>query len=232
MTPPDETVAARLSALYDRASGKTQAALARYCGVSTSAVNQWTKVGKISDANLRKAAEFFGVSVLWLQSGEGEKSPQIRTYGHDDEVPPGFVAIPEYRLEFSAGPGSEPTWELIHDSEDCWYRESFFQKRHLLPSRCKRARVCGNSMEPEIQDGDTILFECFEESRPGSVHISDGGIYVLSIDGEYRVKYISKIKNGLLVSSENPAYRPEEYVGEECDRLRILGRVVEINRSL
>ena len=60
----------------------------------------------------------------------------------------------------------------------------------------------------------------------------DGGIYVLTIDGEYRIKYLSKIKNGLLVSSENSAYRPEEYVGDECDRLKILGRVLEVNRSL
>ncbi|WP_419599429.1 S24 family peptidase, partial [Sutterella wadsworthensis] len=64
------------------------------------------------------------------------------------------------------------------------------------------------------------------------VHISDGGIYVLTIDGEYRIKYLSKFKNGLLVSSENSAYRPEEYVGDECDRLKILGRVLEVNRSL
>lgn len=232
MAPVDSTLSARLASLFDKSTGKTQAALARYCGVSTSAVNQWTKSGKIFDSNLRKVAEFFGVSQRWLQTGEGEKTAQVLSYGVGDKIPDGFVAIPEYRLEFSAGSGSEPTWELRHDSEDCWYRESFFQKRHLLPSQCKRAKVCGNSMEPELQNGDTILFESFTETRPGCVHISDGGIYVLTIDGEYRIKYLSKIKNGLLVSSENSAYRPEEYVGDECDRLKILGRVLEVNRSL
>ena len=122
MAPVDSTLSARLASLFDKSTGKTQAALARYCGVSTSAVNQWTKSGKIFDSNLRKVAEFFGVSQRWLQTGEGEKTAQVLSYGVGDKIPDGFVAIPEYRLEFSAGSGSEPTWELIHDSEDCWYR--------------------------------------------------------------------------------------------------------------
>lgn len=232
METRESTLTARLASLLNKEAGKTQAALARHCGVSTSAVNQWIKSGKIREGNLRQAAEFFGVSQKWLQTGEGERLSHIRSYSPEDAVPEGVVAIPEYKLEFSAGLGSEPTWELVHDSEDVWYRESFFQKRHVLPSHCKRARVCGNSMEPQLEDGDTILFEEFPDSRPGCVHIADGAIYVMSIDGEYRVKYLSKIKNGLLVTSENPAYRPEEYVGDECDRLRIFGRVLEVSRSL
>lgn len=58
MAPVDSTLSARLASLFDKSTGKTQAALARYCGVSTSAVNQWTKSGKIFDSNLRKVAEF------------------------------------------------------------------------------------------------------------------------------------------------------------------------------
>ena len=73
MAPVDSTLSARLASLFDKSTGKTQAALARYCGVSTSAVNQWTKSGKIFDSNLRKVAEFFGVSQRWLQTGEGRR---------------------------------------------------------------------------------------------------------------------------------------------------------------
>lgn len=231
MNTPPSTLAERMSSLLDKETGKTQAALARHCGVSTSAVNQWIKTGKIREGNLRQAAEFFGVTQKWLETGAGEMRAQVRAYAPDDTLPEGVVAIPEYKLEFSAGPGNEPTWELVHDSEDVWYRESFFQRRHVLPENCKRARVSGTSMEPQLENGDTILFEAFKETRPGAVHISDGGIYVMTIDGEYRIKYLSKIKNGILVTSENPAYRPEEYVGEECDRLRILGRVLEVSRT-
>ena len=150
MAPVDSTLSARLASLFDKSTGKTQAALARYCGVSTSAVNQWTKSGKIFDSNLRKVAEFFGVSQRWLQTGEGEKTAQVLSYGVGDKIPDGFVAIPEYRLEFSAGSGSEPTWELIHDSEDCWYRESFFQKRHLLPSQFKMETPSSLKASPRL----------------------------------------------------------------------------------
>ena len=66
----DAGIRSRLVQLLDRGQGKTQAALARHCGVSTAAVAQWVKNGGISLENLIKVAEFFEVSAEWLQSGE------------------------------------------------------------------------------------------------------------------------------------------------------------------
>ena len=232
MAPVDSTLSARLASLFDKSTGKTQAALARYCGVSTSAANQWTKSGRSLTAICVKSQSFLASLNVGFKPVRERRLHKFCHTALAIKFLTDSSQFPNTDLNFQRGSGSEPTWELIHDSEDCWYRESFFQKRNLLPSQCKRAKVCGNSMEPELQNGDTILFESFTETRPGCAHISDGGIYVLTIDGEYRIKYLSKIKNGLLVSSENSAYRPEEYVSDECDRLKILGRVLEVNRSL
>lgn len=35
-----------------------------------------------------------------------------------------------------------------------------------------------------------------------------------------------------MVISDNPKYAPETYTGEECNRIFVYGRVLEINRSL
>lgn len=46
------------------------------------------------------------------------------------------------------------------------------------------------------------------------------------------LKRLRKIKDGLLVSSDNPAYPPERYVKEECDRIQIFGRALHASREL
>lgn len=68
--------------------------------------------------------------------------------------------------------------------------------------------------------------------RFGSVRIDDVCIYVLCIEGTCKIKRLSRIKNGLMVISDNPKYAPETYTGEECNRIFVYGRVLEINRSL
>lgn len=86
-------------------------------------------------------------------------------------------------------------------------------------------------MEPTICDGDTFLFyeEC--DSRPGCVIIADGQIYAISVEGQLKVKRLSKTKDGIVVRSDNPDYHPEVYSGNDLSKLRIYGKIVEINRA-
>lgn len=227
-----KTFPERLRHAIEISEGKTQAQLARFCGISSAAVAGWLKTGKISDANMSKAAEFLGVSPIWLSTGEGDIHAKIKTFAPGATIPEGYVSIPEFRLRFTCGPdGYEPEWEEVEDASETWYRESFFTSRGVKPERCRRCKARGGSMEPVINDGDTFLFEEFPEKRAGSVTILDGRLYAISIDGDLRLKYVSKIKNGLLIESANPRFRPEEYVGEECDRIMILGRVLEVTHT-
>jgi phage repressor protein C with HTH and peptisase S24 domain len=61
--------------------------------------------------------------------------------------------------------------------------------------------------------------------------VVDGNIYVLSIDGLFKVKRLRRIKDGLLIVSDNPEYPPESYTGEECDRVKVFGRVLHVSRT-
>lgn len=232
------TLADRLKVALER-SGKTQRALALYCGVTTASTSYWfngkTKV--LTAENAMKAAMFLGVSVEWLTTGKGDMldTSNIKVFTDEDTPPDDVVVIHEYRLVFGAhSDGIEPTpeWEIVEGGDDYWYRLSFFQQRHLNPDHCKRAKVTGDSMEPFIFGGDTVLFNEVSDPRPACVTICDGKIYVLSVDGKLKIKRLASIKDGISVRSDNPDYKPEDYTGDELARLRIYGRVIEVSRSL
>lgn len=222
-------IAERLVASLDRSKGKTQAALARYCGVSTAAVAQWVKSGFITEKNLERAASFLNVDPYWVKTGEN-----VRSIHPDDEpIPDGYSAIPAYALTVGANNDYEaqPTWEEIHSTKPVILPDELFQKYQVLPSQCKQVIVSGNSMEPFLFDGDSVVFHEFPDPRPGSTPIVDGKIYVIGIYGAWRIKRLSRIRKGFMVMSDNPAYQPEAYTGDDCDQLRVYGRVIYVSRD-
>ncbi len=211
----------------------TQVQLAKDLGVTRQSIARWLSGMPIDDKNVKKLAEYFGVSEQTIRYGE--KSSNVLAYDEEDAPPDDVVIIREYKLTFGAHSGGvvpEPEWVVDEEGEDFWYKRSFFQRRHLNPDRCKRATVHGDSMEPSICEGDKILFVEEIDPRPGCVIISDGRIYTISVDGLMKVKRLSKSKDGIVVRSDNQLYPAEVYSGEDIDRMRIYGKVIEISRTL
>ena len=60
----------------------------------------------------------------------------------------------------------------------------------------------------------------------------DGRIYAISIGNDMKIKRLSKTKNGVIVRSDNPDYPDETYTGEECDSIRVYGRVAQLIRDV
>ena len=212
--------------------GLTQVQLAEALGVSRQSVSRWLKGYPIDDKNLRKLASYFGISEQELRFG---RAAPVSVYDEGDTPPDDVVVIHEYRLTFGAaseGQEPEPEWEIVEGGDDYWYKRSFFQKRHINPEKCKRAKVTGDSMEPFIYSGDTVLFSEVCDPRPTCVIVQDGKVYVISVDGKLKIKRLASIKDGIAVRSDNPSYKTEEFTGDELSRLRIYGRVVEISRSV
>jgi len=58
-----------------------QSELARQCGITGPSVSDWARgeSESLEGKNLLIAAEFFGVSPMWLQTGRGRKSPDARS---------------------------------------------------------------------------------------------------------------------------------------------------------
>ena len=136
-----------------------------------------------------------------------------------------FVQIPEYEISFSAGHGNVFSYEVVEDSEPKSYSLSFFQRRRINPAKCKRFKVYGDSMEPVLRDGDSVLVVEYTPGEP----IRDGSVYIVRYDRELRIKRLSKeIDGSIILRSDNPEYRPVHIPTEEVgERFQILGRAIE-----
>lgn len=82
-------------------------------------------------------------------------------------------------------------------------------------------RVQGDSMSPLILDGDLVLIRC-----QSSV---DSGTYAVVIidDDDGVVKKVRYGKDWIELISENPYYPPRRFEGEDVQRVRVFGRVME-----
>lgn len=84
--------------------------------------------------------------------------------------------------------------------------------------------VDGDSMSPEIDDGDYVLVHSQET-------IENGQIAVVVVDGEGFIKKIELEDDHITLISINHSYLPRTFVGYEMNRVRIIGHVVEMKRK-
>jgi phage repressor protein C with HTH and peptisase S24 domain len=84
--------------------------------------------------------------------------------------------------------------------------------------------IYGNSMEPELKDGDTVFIDASEKD------ILAGAIYAVGIDDTIMVKKIERHPGKLVFMSDHKDYEPV-YLGQnEMNSVRIIGKVVWISR--
>lgn len=141
-------------------------------------------------------------------------------------APSGFILVPHYEVQASAGNGSLIHSEQIVDylafRED-WVRNTLgvAQKDLALIS------VKGDSMEPSLSNEDLILVDMRRN------HVEDNAIYVLQLNGTLLVKRIQrKINGSLQVMSDNPRYDTETVKADHAAELHVLGRVVWSGRRM
>lgn len=214
--------------------GKSVTQMCRDTGLARQNFFHWKKGRAPNPESVKLIAEYLGLPQEELR--DILENGLIRVYYPKDEQtpPPGYVVIPEYELQLSAGNrDQEPEWVEVHASKPVVYDEDFFIEHGVKPSTCKRAKVLGDSMEPFLYAGDRVTWTEFPDPHVSLVRIVDGDIYVISIDGAMKVKRLSTCKDGVVVVSDNAdKYPPETYVGDELERLRIYGKVLEIKRAL
>ena len=86
----------------------------------------------------------------------------------------------------------------------------------------------GDSMiNARIFDGDTLFIRRQEI-------VDNGEIAVVLIEDEATVKrvYYDRENNMLTLVPENPMYRPMRYMGDQLDRIRILGKVIAVQYAV
>lgn len=199
----------------------TQAQLAKRADVSQQLITKLETGGARETGKLVQIASALGVTAEELQVGEPRPHDFVTVRAPVD--PNGATAEVEVkflpRKRASAGPGAENS-DPAEQALGLRFRAESLRRKGIDHRFATVIYADGDSMEPLIGDGDTILFDT---SRTA---VTDGGIYVIEVDHEAMVKRLQRRPGGrLLVQSENPAYPPYEIEAGQHG-FRVLGQVM------
>ncbi len=89
-------------------------------------------------------------------------------------------------------------------------------------------RVQGDSMEPDLRNGDIVIVEKQE-------FVENGDVAVVRVNGEdVTLKRVKLTNKGLMLIPSNPAYDPVFFDSDQVATLpvTIIGKVIEIRRRL
>lgn len=144
-------------------------------------------------------------------------SASVGAYDKLDEIGLGsYVSVKVYDVEASAGHGNF-VW-VENETDPILFRLRFFNARGKKPENARAIYVRGRSMEPLLEDGDTVLIDISD------TRVIEGEIYAVMLWGELYIKHIDRIRDGFVLRSANPEFGPREVVGEDLEGFRVLGR--------
>jgi phage repressor protein C with HTH and peptisase S24 domain len=206
-------VEAEFNELYrriERATGiGTQSGLAEAVGVHRSAVSRAKRRGVMPEAWLRILARKYGLDRCWIEKGE--------------DIHEELHRVPKVRARLDAGGGS---FEVDSDVEGHYAFRRQWLRSKGQPDQMVLMEVTGDSMEPVLCDGDTVLID--QSQR----RVFAGGIYAVGVQDTILVKRVEKHPYRLALISANPGYSPIYLMGDEIDTVRIIGRVVWMCRDM
>jgi phage repressor protein C with HTH and peptisase S24 domain len=212
-----------------RQSGMTKSAVAHAVGVSPAAVSQWISGGTkdIKNENLFALATITAVSARWLATGEGPMeagnevpaAASVRGHQQAGELDgESYVFVDRYDAKLSAGPGNM-VW-VVREKDPISFRQSWFRKKGLHADNCKALYVRGRSMEPKLEDWDTVVIDT------GDTELIDGEIYAVVFKNHFYIKTLERTGEGVRLKSENPEFKHIEVAEAELGQLTVLGRKV------
>lgn len=221
---------ARLYEAAEKLKGVSgQSNLARLLNVSPQVVKNWETRG-VSASGLVNAAKVIGVSVAWVETGEGEmaaiKQPQsnakplgkIDEWDNDTPLSEDDCEAPLYKeIKLSAGNGFADDIE-DYNGYKLRFSRNTLRKHGISPENVVCVMADGDSMEPVFPSGATLGIDT------GSKNIRDGQIYAINHGGLLRTKILHKLpENKVRIRSYNQSEYPDEEAS--LDDLSVIGRV-------
>ena len=142
-------------------------------------------------------------------------------FGVDIQLPPKVVVecaadtekIPVFEQFFSCGKGQYvPETEYINGyiaiPEDL--------KTKRLEGHLAASKIRGDSMEPTIFNGDTVICD--------DLGYQEDGIYAIIFEGQGFVKRLQRVAGGVRIISDNQAYEAM-FAKNDTEELKIIGKV-------
>lgn len=198
--------------------GLTLEDVGKYVGVTKATVKKW-ETGYI--ANMRRDKIALLAKILKIpptefinENEEPEEKSNISYIYPKNEV----YSIPLFE-SVSAGFGA------YADSEVLEYIPIVLSNPHDAQNTIA-IKVKGDSMYPLIMDGDCVIVRKQDTVVSGTIGV------VLLDDNEALVKRIVFDKNWMELQSVNPQYAPKRFENDELDHIRIVGKVIKIDREL
>lgn len=222
------TLAERLNQRMEEL-GMTQDRLAELAKTSQTTIHKLC-TGKAKESRkLTAIAKVLNVTPKYLQFGEGDASESLNQVGSaiiewskPEDLPlDQYVIVPRYDLHVAAGNGHVVYDELELDQGKA-YRTDYIRAEGFYARNLLCLRALGDSMEPSIASGDTLLIDRSQNQ------VQDRKVYVLRYGDEIRVKRLYRRPDGgLRIVSDNPLYPEEIVTAADMTHIEIIGCVVE-----
>ncbi len=140
---------------------------------------------------------------------------------------PGVPLVPISEMEVEAAAGGGAVADEVTEERARWYLPEAMVRHEgdANPETLRILRVRGDSMEPEMREGDRLLVDTARR-RPAT-----GELFVLFDGTGLVVKRVEMVpgEEHLRLLSANPAYAPYAALGEE---VHIVGKVVWVLRRM
>ena len=140
----------------------------------------------------------------------------------DTEEAPGTQRVNVVELSAAAGAGAEVLDEEVVGG--VWFSRGWLRRRGLDATRCVMVRVRGESMEPALHDGASVLVDCNHRRRRKDrifvVRLPDDGVVVKRAGRDE--------DGGWTMLSEHPSWEPVPWPKDAVT----IGQVVWTARSL
>lgn len=202
--------------LLRKEKGFTQSDVARMVFIDKTAVSKWELGLNFPNQNIQtRLADLFGVSVDYLLG---------RTDIRNANLSPPAETIVDMPIVGSVRAGMDGNI-VSDDTGDT--RRIAAAALHGRPDEYFLLRVRGDSMYPEVMDGDCVLVRKMDSVESGSMAV------VLYDEDCATVKWVEYVEgeDWVRLVPNNPAYPPVRVEGADLEKCRVLGEVVDIMRT-
>ena len=218
---------------------ESQESFANSIGVSKGSLGGYERDENSPSADaVLKICSKANISAEWLLQGSGPmtrgeapvngKAYPVHTEAGVDIIEAektSIVLIPMVEAVLSAGNGS---LETAASSERKYSFREDFLRRKGDHKQMVLMRVAGDSMEPEIKDGDVVLIDQSQKRlRPND-------IFAVAFEEMIYVKRVNAMPGKIILSSDNSELYPPfevDTAGDLEESLRIIGRVIWLCRE-
>jgi phage repressor protein C with HTH and peptisase S24 domain len=192
--------------------------LARKLNQSPQTIYNWEERGA-SKGGILLASKVLGVDARAIEGSENfqfERAVVSSIDNNNDEYP----YIKRVSLKLSAGITGFGVEMDIEDRTPIVMQKEWFVKRGYFPDKLLAVTVTGQSMEPGLYDGDTVVI------NTADIRLTDGDVFAVNYEGELLIKRLIR-DNGLWWLSSDNADQ-SKFPRKQCagDLCLIIGKIV------